>query len=238
MNRLKRYYGSGIVILAIISISLVLLDLFNFISIESSPFIEMENSILVVFAIDYLYRFYKAKDKKLFVYSNIFDLLSIIPLNSFFAIFRIGRAFRVVRLTKVLRLTRLIGLTGKLQTNVKRFFNTNGFKYLLYTSSSLMLFSSLLYSFAESVSFTDSLWWAISTATTVGYGDIYPSTALGKFAAVLLMVLGIGFIGMLTGSITSYFTKAEELASSEKFDELNAKLDYLIEKISLMENRD
>lgn len=238
MNRLKRYYGSYIVILAIISISLVLLDLFNFINIESSPFIEVDYFILSIFAIDYVYRLYKSKDKKVFIYSNIFDFLSIIPLNSFFAIFRIGRAFRIVRLTKVLRLTRLAGLTGKLQINVRRFFNTNGFKYLLYISSSLMLFSSLLYSFAESVSFTDSLWWAISTATTVGYGDIYPSTALGKFSAVLLMVLGIGFVGMLTGSITSYFTKTEELANYNKIDELNVKLDYLIEKVNLIEKKD
>lgn len=237
MTRLKIYYDVGIISLAILSISFVILDLFFFINIEALPFLAIDNFILIIFAIDYFYRFYKSMNKKSFFYTNIFDLIAIMPFNSIFTIFRISRIFRIVRLTKVLRITRLIGITGKLQSNLSRFFNTNGFKYLLYMSTFLILFSSLLYSIAESVSFYDALWWAISTTTTVGYGDIYPSTTLGKLAAVTLMVLGIGFIGMLTSSITGFFTKKEEIDKDKQIEELHTKLDYLINKMNELENK-
>lgn len=200
------------------------------------PYVAIDYSILIIFTVDYFYRFYKSQKKVSFFYSNFFDLIAIIPFNSFFTIFRISRIFRIARLTKVLRLTRLIGITGKLQTNLSRFFNTNGFKYLLYISLSLILISSLLYSVAESVSFGDSLWWAISTTTTVGYGDISPSTILGKIAAAILMILGIGFIGMLTSSITSFFTNTEEINKDKQIEELNIKLDYLIDKVNELDN--
>ncbi len=62
------------------------------------------------------------------------------------------------------------------------------------------------------------LWWSIVTATTVGYGDISPSTGLGRLIALILMATGIGLLGMITGSIATYFIKPEtELPESVKF---------------------
>lgn len=56
-------------------------------------------------------------------------------------------------------------------------------------------------------SYGDGLWWSIVTTTTVGYGDISPASVGGRVIAVVLMLVGIGLIGMLTGSITTYFVK-------------------------------
>lgn len=86
-----------------------------------------------------------------------------------------------------------------------------------------------MYSVSESVSFGESLWWAIATATTVGYGDISPHTVIGKFAAVLLMFIGIGFIGMLTSSITTYFTNKDD--NNDKQDKILEKLDKLQQEL-------
>jgi chorismate synthase len=61
--------------------------------------------------------------------------------------------------------------------------------------------------YAEKMSFGDALWWSIVTCTTVGYGDYFPTSSIGRIFAVLLMLFGITLIGMLTGSITTYFTK-------------------------------
>jgi voltage-gated potassium channel len=53
--------------------------------------------------------------------------------------------------------------------------------------------------------FGDSLWWAIVTLTTVGYGDIVPETAAGRFTGVMVMVAGVGILGVLAGSLASFF---------------------------------
>ncbi|HAP3697435.1 TPA: two pore domain potassium channel family protein, partial [Enterococcus faecalis] len=68
------------------------------------------------------------------------------------------------------------------------------------------------------------------TTTTVGYGDISPATPLGRVAAIILMILGIGFIGMLTSTITEYFNK-----SNNEDEESNDKIEILINKIDQLE---
>ena len=65
------------------------------------------------------------------------------------------------------------------------------------------------------MSFGDALWWSIVTCTTVGYGDISPSTTVGRVVAVILMLFGIGLIGMLTGAITTFFTQRDKQPADE-----------------------
>ena len=61
--------------------------------------------------------------------------------------------------------------------------------------------------------FGDGLWWAITTVTTVGYGDRYPTTSEGRFLAVLLMIMGISLVGVITASVAAWFVK---LSNDEK----------------------
>ena len=56
--------------------------------------------------------------------------------------------------------------------------------------------------------FFDAIWWSFVTTTTVGYGDISPSTNIGRLIAAILMIIGIGLIGSLTSTITTYFINA------------------------------
>jgi voltage-gated potassium channel len=78
----------------------------------------------------------------------------------------------------------------------------------------------------------DGLWWAIVTATTVGYGDISPTTFEGRAIAVVLMLLGIGVIGAFTATVASFFVSQEEAPESKEVEErlarLEAKLDALL----------
>jgi voltage-gated potassium channel len=55
--------------------------------------------------------------------------------------------------------------------------------------------------------FGDGLWWAITTVTTVGYGDRYPTTIEGRFLAVVLMIMGISLMGVITASVAAWFVK-------------------------------
>lgn len=221
MKKINVLYEAIIIILAIISIVLVIFDFVGKISLDSSPYLYIDNAILIIFAIDYFTRLILAKNKKDFFKNNIFDLLSIIPFSAMFSLFRISRLTRLTRIFKLLRLTRLVGLFGKLKNNLTTFLKINGLIYLLYISLAILLIASLTYSYAEGVSFFKALWWAIATVTTVGYGDISPATPAGKIAAVLLMFVGIGFIGMLTSSITNYFTDNTE---TDKLDVILAEL--------------
>jgi voltage-gated potassium channel len=79
----------------------------------------------------------------------------------------------------------------------------------------------------------DGIWWAIVTATTVGYGDISPATTEGRIIAVVLMLLGIGVIGAFTATVASFFVAQEEgseLAEiAARLARVEAKLDALLE---------
>lgn len=199
---MKKIYYPTILILSIASIVLALLDISNVININAYPYNYVDKSILIFFWIDYAVRLFLSKDKNHFFKANIFDLLAIIPFDSIFYFFR---AFRVLRVIKLLRLIRIVGFTGKIQKSIKRFFGTNGFIYLVITTIILILIGAEIYSVAESVNYMNSLWWAIATTTTVGYGDISPHTEVGRFVAVALMILGIGLIGSVTSTVTAFF---------------------------------
>ncbi|MCW3764131.1 ion channel [Weissella confusa] len=224
-------YDISMALLAIISIILIVLDYAHEINIVSPPYSIIDNSILIVFAIDYFVRLFYAKDKKRFFKENIFDLLSIIPVNNLFYVFRMARIGRAFRLLKLLRIFRLVGLTGRLH----KFLKTNGLIYYLYISLTVILIASSLYCISEKVSFSTALWWSITTATTVGYGDVSPTTGLGKTAAVLLMFLGIGFIGMLTSSLTNFFDTSTDNDLEKELTELKQQNKELEDHLSRLE---
>ncbi|MGF0082229.1 ion transporter [Limosilactobacillus reuteri] len=224
-------YDIFMALLAIISIVLIVLDYAHEINIISPPYSIIDNSILIIFAIDYFVRLFYAKDKKRFFKENIFDLLSIIPVNNLFYVFRMARIGRAFRLLKLLRIFRLVGLTGRLH----KFLKTNGLIYYLYISLTVILVASSLYCISEKVSFSTALWWSITTATTVGYGDVSPTTGLGKAAAVLLMFLGIGFIGMLTSSLTNFFDTSTDNDLEKELAELKQQNQELEEHLSRLE---
>ena len=225
-------YNIFMALLAIISIVLIVLDYAHEINIISPPYSIIDNSILIIFAVDYFVRLFYAKDKKRFFKENIFDLLSIIPVNNLFYVFRMARIGRAFRLLKLLRIFRLVGLTGRLH----KFLKTNGLIYYLYISLTVILIASSLYCISEKVSFSTALWWSITTATTVGYGDVSPTTGLGKAAAVLLMFLGIGFIGMLTSSLTNFFDTSTDNDLEKELAELKQQNQELEDHLSRLEN--
>lgn len=64
--------------------------------------------------------------------------------------------------------------------------------------------------------FADGFWWAITTVTTVGYGDRYPTTTEGRLLAVMLMLMGISLVGVITASVAAWFVKMSQDAEKQK----------------------
>lgn len=212
-NNIKSIYYVLVIALSLFSITLAVLDISKIININVTPYIYLDRGILLFFCIDYVTRLIQSNNKKRFFKENIFDLLAIIPFDSIFYIFR---TFRVLRLIKLLRLIRIVGFAGKIQKDIKRFFETNGFIYLVISTIILIMIGAEIYSVAEGANYVNSLWWAIATTTTVGYGDISPHTEIGRVVAVILMILGIGLIGSVTSTVTAFFL--DEKNNKEKED--------------------
>ncbi|ETY74295.1 potassium channel family protein [Lactiplantibacillus fabifermentans] len=187
--------------------------------------------LLAFFAIDYFVRLATAHDRKTFLIQSAFDLMGIIPMHPVFALFRLGRLMRMIQYH---HLFWRLGLDGKWTHDFHRFIYSTGFIYLFSISIAIIVLSALLFSVFEHQSLSDSLWWAITTATTVGYGDDTPKTAVGKVIAVALMFGGIGFIGLLTSTITDFFTNQASQNIEDTDDENQMDITLLLAKIDTL----
>lgn len=230
---MKKIYNILIGVCAIVSITFVVLDLCNVINLLETPYKQIDNIILLFFTIDYGTRFLLSKERKKFFKENIFDLIAIIPFNSIFSAFRAFRLFRLLKFTKIAKITRIVraaAFFGVLKKKLGEILKTNGFLYVLYANIVLIVISSVVIKFAEKMAFSDALWWSIVTCTTVGYGDISPTSTVGRLVAVVLMIFGIGLIGMLTGAITTYFTSRSSDEKSKSYDDLKLLIEDMTEE--------
>lgn len=218
--------------LALFSSGIAFSTFFTHVNLLSGTLGIFMNSVLGIFWIDYLVRFSFSKNKKGFLIDNSFDMLGLVPLHPIFAIFRIERVIRIIR---YYHLFWRLGLDGRFTKTVHRFFYTTGFVYLLYVSVVILVLSALLYSIVEKISLANALWWAITTATTVGYGDVFPHTAIGKIIASILMLGGIGFIGLLTSTITGFFTSNNSNMENTDLTLLLQKIDDLSDQVSQLQ---
>lgn len=195
-GKLKVVYECAIALLAATAVGLAVYDIQN----ELTPGLHVLDVVIWgIFVVDYVTRFILAHDKKTFFVRNIFDLLAIIPLSSWVRAFRFARVFRVF----------VFAIYGvRFFSKANRFFNTNGFRYIMLICMALCAAGTVAFHFTEGRSWGDSLWWAFVTMTTVGYGDITPVTLAGRVTAIMMMLVGIGFLGSFMSTVTAYCLEA------------------------------
>ncbi len=168
-----------------------------------------------------------------------FDLL-IILLSPPFLVPLALQWIRAVRVLRLLRLVRAAAVAAIGLREAGQALRHRSFHYVLLVTFVVIALGAAGIFAAEHgqnkaiQSVGDAFWWAIVTTTTVGYGDVSPVTGEGRLIAVGLMFLGIGFIGVFTATITSFFLSpggAEQDETVEhRLDRIEAKLDALMQR--------
>lgn len=142
------------------------------------------------------------------------------------------QAARVFRLLRLLRLVRAALL-------VRRLLSTEGVRDAAVLAAMTVLGGGAAYASvekAQNLSAWDGVWWAIVTVTTVGYGDTYPQTDAGRIIAIVVMLVGIGFVAILTAAGAERFTRAQREAERER-DDLSQQLEMISQRLEAIERR-
>ena len=228
-------------------LALSILSLANILVILLSPSILTKRVVatydfLLAFGLlgDFIIRLIRAPDKAKYFFKDFgwLDFLGSLPINGF----RIARLFRIIR---VIRQMQKLGAKKLVkQFSLRRAASTllGVVFYIILAlelASVLILHVELPADQANILTPSDALWWTFVTITTVGYGDHYPVTEIGRGIGLLLMISGITLFGVLTGYLANAFTRPEakirDAQGVGETDDLHAKL---AEIMTLLEEQD
>lgn len=216
---LGRAFDIALIISIIVSVLAVMLGTVASISLEYGELLlYIEWFFTLVFTAEYALRLLTVRRplRYLFSFFGIVDFLSIIPTYLMFLIpsIKYMLVIRILRLLRVFRILKLSAYMG--EANILLSALTKSWRKImvfLYTILTLVvIFGTLMYAVEGNASgFTSipkSVYWAIVTLTTVGYGDIAPQTALGQLIAATIMIMGYGIIAVPTGIYSAELIKA------------------------------
>lgn len=192
-----------------------------------------EAASIIIFTVEYILRLWvsdlyrpniprwKTRIRYAISGAAIIDFLATFPFYVPFLIKIDLRALRVLRLFRLLRIFKTSRYTNGMQRVISVIKNKSNelISSILVVATLMVMASALMYNIENAAqpevfnNMFDAMWWATATLTTVGYGDIYPITVLGKILAAIIAILGIGIVAIPTGIIASGFT---ELIKNER----------------------
>jgi len=205
-----------VVLLAFIMISIIVVMLDSVQELHArygKTYYIIEWFFTIVFTIEYILRLVCIRRPQKYVFSplGIIDLLAIIP--TYLSVIFIGSqsllVFRALRLLRIFRIFRLVHFLSEMRFLTVALINSlrKISIFILFVLTSVLILGSVIYLVEGQqngfTSIPQSVYWAIVTITTVGYGDIAPVTPLGKFIASFIMLLGYGIIAVPTGIVTT-----------------------------------
>lgn len=211
-----------LLIAIIVSIALVMLESVNPIGEQYKTELNIAEWIItILFTLEYILRIISISKPKKYIFSfyGLIDFLSTIP--KYLSVIFTGthslvalRALRLLRVFRILKLGRFIGESEHLAKALKA-SRARISVFLFFVLIICIILGSVMYLIEGSANgFTSiprSVYWAIVTLTTVGYGDIAPGTPVGQFIASAIMILGYAIIAIPTGIISSEIAKEDKV---------------------------
>lgn len=222
-TRAGKLFDVVLLVLILASIALVMLESVDEFAGRYGDFLNISEWIItILFTFEYIARIISIRKPTQYIFSfyGIIDLLSTIP--KYVSLFIVGshslvvlRALRLMRIFRILKLARFVGESNNLMRALKASRIKIGI-FIMFVLILCTILGSIMYLVEggiENSKFTSipqSIYWAIVTLTTVGYGDMFPTTVLGQSIASIIMILGYGIIAVPTGIVTAQFATMEK----------------------------
>jgi voltage-gated potassium channel len=196
----------------------------------------IDSLICLVFLYDFFIHLYRAPSKKAFLKWGWLDFISSIPMLGLFRFARLARVIRILRILRAFRSSKIL-ITYLFQHRA-----TSTLASVALISVVLVIFSSIAILHVENQPASniktpaDALWWAITTITTVGYGDRYPITLEGRAVAVVLMTAGVALFATFTAFISSFFLESANKQHESEVRELIGEVRLLRQRLDSIAN--
>lgn len=199
MRILKRIYDSELYTISIVALALV--SLFLSITNKEDFWINIIFILDLIVATSIYIHFTPDKKVKGYFKLHFFDMVSCIPIQ-FLTLFKIFRLIRLVRISRLFKLKRMVSISNRI--TLSNIFKFDTFKELAIYLIIYLIGNAYIFQEVENVSTLDSFYWVITTITTVGYGDIYPTHTITKIMAMFLMIVGVAIMSYINGLIISF----------------------------------
>ena len=206
--------------LCVFALSILVVDTFDvFSEATSTILLYADTTICVLFMVDFVYKLLTAENKWLYMRTwGCIDFVSSIPLAGPLRAGRVARALRIIRLLRGFHSAKMLLELVARNRRQSAVASVGLIAFLLIFQSSAAI---LVVEKGPDVNIhtpVDAIWWSIVTMTTVGYGDLYPTTTWGRVIGVFLMVGGIGVFGTFTALVASWFVQPPLVEKPEGID--------------------
>ena len=217
----RRRTDLPLLLIAVGSLPLLLLEVVSHrLAQNDQRFITLVNVIVfIAFAVDYLVELSITHKRSTYIRTQWASL--IIVFSQLFALFPALGFLGALRGVRALRvagtLIRVFGIGAATKEQGRKFFKEKAASVAFGIAGLTLISSAVGFTMAEDVgdgrrihSFFDALWWSAATITTVGYGDIYPVTAVGRIIAIFTMIVGISTLAVVTARIAQFLISNDE----------------------------
>ena len=205
-NKKYNFFLSALILIDLVLITLTLIS--NVPENLYYGIVVFDTALCIILIIEFFTRFLDSDNKKRFILKNWTELIAAIPLDLIMMPFVLSDA-GLLRLFKVLKFIKVIALFSQFFETIDIFLKKTHLDEIFGVTLLVVLASTLgLYLFDPSITnLFDSLWFVLSTMTTVGYGDIMPQSGIGRIIGLIILIVGVLIFSTVTGAMASYFAR-------------------------------